>query len=125
MTKEAIKKHGAKAVYQAASRHMEDGVSLASVGLSAADMAGVWAIQSEAYANMDAVEQAIDYAQAASTLESKHGMTGKRNAAKPEGEAATSQVFARVTPREKAAYVKAAKGKTLSEWVRETLNAAV
>lgn len=54
----------------------------------------------------------------------RHGMTGKRNAAKPEGEAATSQVFARVTPREKSSYVKAAKGKTLSEWVRDALNAA-
>lgn len=44
-----------------------------------------------------------------------------RHAAKPEGEAATSVLHIRVTPAEKAAYVKAAKGGKLSEWVRQAL----
>lgn len=51
-----------------------------------------------------------------------HGMTGKRNAAKPE--ARTSMISVRVSPREKAGYVKAAGGAKLHDWVRDTLNAA-
>jgi uncharacterized protein (DUF1778 family) len=54
----------------------------------------------------------------------KHGMTGKRNAAKPDGEKAQSHLIARVTRADKAAWVRAAnvRNLTLSEWVIETLN---
>ncbi len=53
-----------------------------------------------------------------------HGNTGKRNAAKPTEEILDSQIFARCTKAEKAAYVRAAAGKKLSDWVRDELNKA-
>ena len=48
-----------------------------------------------------------------------HGMKGRRNAAKPDDKRASSTVQFRVTPRQKAGYVKQAQreGKNLSEWV--------
>lgn len=41
-----------------------------------------------------------------------------------EGEAATSQIFLRVTPRRKSAYVKAAAPRGLAEWCFEHLDKA-
>jgi len=40
----------------------------------------------------------------------------------PEGEAATSQFTFRCHPKDKARWVKAAKGGKLAQWVNETLN---
>lgn len=50
------------------------------------------------------------------------GQKGNQNAVKDEGKA-TSHLHIRVTPEQKAAWVKAAAGKKLSGWVIETLNA--
>jgi len=51
---------------------------------------------------------------------------GNHNAVSGE-EPATSQIQMRVTPSEKSAWVKAAQrdGKNLSQWIRDTLNAAL
>jgi hypothetical protein len=59
-----------------------------------------------------------------STPKKPHGMTGQRNAAKPESEKAASILIARVTRADKTAWMQAAKAKglNLSEWVIETLN---
>lgn len=46
----------------------------------------------------------------------QHGNTGNQNALAGD-EPATSWIQIRVTPSKKAQYVKAAKGKSLSEWV--------
>lgn len=119
MIQDAIKKHGAKAVYRAASLHMEDGVSLASVGLSAETMAGVWTIQSEAYGAMSEVEKAIDCAQAGAALDSRT----RGRPPKPPGEGAESFLHIRVPTEDKARWVKQAQseGKKLAEWVKERL----
>lgn len=37
-------------------------------------------------------------------------------------EPASSSIYLRVTPKEKAAYVRAANGKKLSEWIKGVLN---
>jgi hypothetical protein len=50
------------------------------------------------------------------------GQLNNKNAVKDEGKA-TSHLHIRVTPEQKATWVKAANGKKLSEWVIETLNA--
>lgn len=42
----------------------------------------------------------------------------------PKGEGATSQIQLRVTPKRKAAYVRAANGKTLAAWCFENLDKA-
>ena len=47
-----------------------------------------------------------------------------QNAALPPGEAATSFLYIRCTPAEKAAWVRAAKGQPLSAWVRDRLKPA-
>lgn len=47
---------------------------------------------------------------------------GNRNAAKPYP--ATSHLHLRIQRRRKAAYVRAAKGKPLSEWVTDNLDKA-
>jgi hypothetical protein len=44
-----------------------------------------------------------------------------QNAALPPGEGATSFLYIRCTPAEKTAWVRAARGQPLSEWVRERL----
>lgn len=49
------------------------------------------------------------------------GQPNNKNAVKDDGK--TSHLHIRVTPEQKAAWVKAAAGKKLSEWVIETLNA--
>lgn len=69
-TQDAIRTHGAKAVYDAASRHMAgDRVrGLASVGLSATTMGDVYAIQSAAYAELGDAARAIDYAKTQADL---------------------------------------------------------
>lgn len=55
----------------------------------------------------------------------KHGMTGHQNALKAD-EPATSVLTVRVTPSDKAQWVKAAQknGLKLSEWVIRALNGA-
>ncbi len=49
-----------------------------------------------------------------------------QNAAKPDAERLSSFLHVRVTPRDKAGWVKAAQrsGKKIAEWVTDTLNAA-
>jgi len=56
----------------------------------------------------------------------QHGNTGKRNAAKPDNDRASSYIHARCKPSDKAAWVKAAKsrGMKLTDWIVTTLNAA-
>ena len=52
-----------------------------------------------------------------------HWYNGNKNA--QHGDiAATSQLQIRCTPKEKTRWVRAAKGKKLSDWVRDALNAA-
>lgn len=53
-----------------------------------------------------------------------HGMTGQKNATKPEAEKAKSHLIARVRRADKALWVRAAQnqGYTLSEWVIVQLN---
>lgn len=55
----------------------------------------------------------------------KHGMTGHQNALKAD-EPASSVLTVRVTPSDKAQWVKAAQRENLklSEWVIKTLNGA-
>lgn len=65
----AIRQHGARAVYQAASRHMSDGKSLMAVGLIAQTLADVWAAQSAAYAAMGEADKAIDHADVQARLD--------------------------------------------------------
>lgn len=48
------------------------------------------------------------------------GQKGNQNAVKDDGK--TSHLHIRVTPQQKAAWVHAAGGKKLSEWVIDTLN---
>lgn len=69
-TSEAIRMHGAQAVYDAASRHMAGDTKrgLASVGLSAQTMGDVWDIQSAAYAELGDAARAIDYARVQADL---------------------------------------------------------
>ena len=68
---QAIHKHGAQAVYDAASRHMagDKARGLDSVGLSADTMADVWRIHSEAYAQLGEAGKAIDHASAKAALD--------------------------------------------------------
>ena len=49
------------------------------------------------------------------------GQLNNKNAVKDEGKA-TSHLHIRVNPEQKAAWVKAADGKKLSEWVIDALN---
>lgn len=76
---EAIRLHGASAVYQAAYRHMGGNTArgLSTVGLSARTMADVNAILSAAYAKMGDSARAIDYADSTAAL-SKIANEGKR-----------------------------------------------
>jgi|LakMenE18May11ns_1017448.scaffolds.fasta_scaffold5413151_1 hypothetical protein len=55
-------------------------------------------------------------------MEKKHGMTGKRNAAKDD--CAESYIHARCKPQDKASWVRAAQseGLKLTEWIINTLN---
>jgi uncharacterized protein (DUF4415 family) len=70
-TQQAIQKHGAKAVYQAATAHMagDKANGLTKVGLVANTMGEVFAIQTEAYKQMGPADQAIDAADATAALE--------------------------------------------------------
>lgn len=52
------------------------------------------------------------------------GQKGNQNAVKDDGKA-TSHLHIRVTPQQKAAWVHAAGGRKLSEWVIDTLNKAI
>lgn len=67
---DACRKHGPKAVYDAAHRHMGgDKVrGLASVGLAAVNMGEVVQVASRAYDQLGPAAQAIDYAQATAEL---------------------------------------------------------
>lgn len=65
----AIRRHGAKAVYQAATRHMSDSKSLHAVGLIPGNLGDVWCAQSEAYAAMSEADKAIDHADAQARLD--------------------------------------------------------
>lgn len=59
---EAIKKHGAKAVYNAAVACMEgDKNALPGVDLGAANMGAAYSIMLEAHEQMSAADQADDY----------------------------------------------------------------
>lgn len=68
---EAIQKHGAKAVYEAAHRHAagDRAQGLESVGLAPKTMRDVWDAISSAYAQMSEAERAIENAQASSRLD--------------------------------------------------------
>jgi hypothetical protein len=65
----AIRQHGARAVYQAASRHMSDGKSLHGVGLNPGNLGDVWRAQSEAYARLSEADKAIDHADVQARLD--------------------------------------------------------
>lgn len=59
---EAINKHGAKAVYNAAVAHMEgDKQALPSVDLGAANMGVAYSVMLAAHEQMSATDQAADY----------------------------------------------------------------
>lgn len=119
----AISKHGAKAVYEAANARMSgDHSALLSVGLNAESLADADEIGSAAYKAMTKAEQAADYWDA---QKAPHGMTGKQNRMNGE-EPASSVLTVRVTPHDKAHWVKTAQhqGLKLSEWVIQTLNGA-
>ncbi|WP_333906955.1 hypothetical protein [Delftia acidovorans] len=70
-TTEAIRKHGARAVYDAANRHMagDKERGLSTVGLGAKTMGDVYAIQSQAYAELGDAAKVIDYADANARLD--------------------------------------------------------
>ncbi|SFM42193.1 hypothetical protein [Nitrosomonas communis] len=57
-------------------------------------------------------------------MDNQHGNTGKRNAAKPEDQKATSTLIVRCLPSDKASWVKASQleGLKLTDWVIKTLN---
>lgn len=59
-----------------------------------------------------------------SPVEPVHGMTGKRNASKPESAKALSFLVARCKREDKAKWVRAAnlKHATLTQWVIDALN---
>ena len=56
-----------------------------------------------------------------------HGLTGNKNAAKPDDQKAESYIHARCTSSDKAMWVIASKSKgmKLTEWIVSVLNAAV
>ena len=60
----AIREHGARKVYQVANAAFANRAALQEVGLSAANMADVNAVQSAAFAELGPADKAIDYAQA-------------------------------------------------------------
>lgn len=68
---EAIKKHGARAVYDAAHRHAYGDMArgLESVGLAPKTMRDVWDAMSSAYAHMSESDRAIENAQASSRID--------------------------------------------------------
>ena len=120
----AIKIHGAKAVYDAASARMSgDRDALVAVGLGANTLADANDIMAEAFRHLSASEKASDKWQAAREL--VHGNTGRRNAA--HDVTPDSHLHIRVPSSKKAAYVKAAQadGVKLSEWVISRLDAEV
>lgn len=55
-----------------------------------------------------------------------HGLTGNKNAAKPDDQKAESYIHARCTSSDKAGWVKAAqsKGMKLTKWIVSVLNEA-
>lgn len=60
-TTDAIKQHGAKAVYQAACRALEgDNQPLAELGFSASRLSDAWHIQSQAYRRLTPGERAAE-----------------------------------------------------------------
>lgn len=68
---EAIKKHGAKTVYNAAVACMEgDKSALPAVDLGAANMGAAYSIMMAAHGQMSAADQAADYWDAQSKLDS-------------------------------------------------------
>jgi len=56
----------------------------------------------------------------------KHGLTGNKNAVKPDDQKAESYIHARCTSSDKARWVKAAQSKKmkLTEWIVSVLNEA-
>ena len=124
-TQQAIQQHGAKAVYQAATAHMagDKANGLSKVGLAAATMGDVFAIQTEAYKQMGPADQAIDNAQATAALESiaKRG----RPPVPPEARK-DARVELRVHPDTKAAWQANADaaGLSLAAWIEATLDRA-
>jgi len=68
---DAIQKHGAKAVYDAAHRHAAGDKThgLECVGLAPQTMRDVWDAMSAAYSQMSEAERAIENAQASSRLD--------------------------------------------------------
>ncbi|ABM32227.1 hypothetical protein QRO08_16560 [Paracidovorax citrulli] len=68
---QAIRTHGALAVYTAAHRHMSGDRKrgLPSVGVYPVTMGDVWRAMSAAYAEMGSAAQAIDAAQSSAALE--------------------------------------------------------
>lgn len=59
-------------------------------------------------------------------MSGRHGNTGKKNAAKPEDDRASSFIHARCKTSDKAAWVKTAQlsGMKLTDWIVTTLNTA-
>ena len=68
---QAIRSHGAQAVFTAAHRHMGGDYKrgLRSVGLQPVTMGDVWRTMSAAYAEIGPAAEAIDAAQAKAALE--------------------------------------------------------
>lgn len=122
---QAIQQHGAKAVYQAANAQMAGNKAegLAKVGLTAKTMGEVFAIQTEAYKQMGAADQAIDNAQATAALES---ITRRGRKPLPADARKDARVELRVHPDTKAAWqAKAdAAGLSLAAWIEGTLDRA-
>lgn len=72
-TQDAIRQHGARAVYQAAIDRLQGNARpLASIGLSAPDLAEANRIMSAAFAELGPADRAIDKASAQAKLDS-HG----------------------------------------------------
>jgi len=71
MINEAIRQHGARAVYEAAHRHAAGDTKrgLERVGLVPKTMGDVWGALSEAYAQMGDADRAIENAQASARIE--------------------------------------------------------
>lgn len=72
ITRKAIDKHGAAAVYRAAVRHLEGATdAVADVELGAPDLGAAWQIMTAAYREMTPEQRANDHWQASKELRDK------------------------------------------------------
>lgn len=71
--------------------------------------------------NIDDILEAAGFSIVAPPERKAGAPAGNKNAAKPDEQKRTGMILIPVTPREKAAIVKAAKGRKLAEYCREKL----